>query len=279
MVNKNKLVEKNKEKNKKNKIGLIIKLSIIILVVLLFLVFCCRNKGLTITLNVDNKEYHEITNIKKGDIVEEPKVPEKEGYIFAGWFLGDEKFDFEVPITEDASLTAKWTINQYDVTIKTGTGNIINEKVNHGDILSIPSTPTNFGYKFLGWYSNNEKFNFDTKITSDLVIEAKWTVAYSNYIVEHYLMDNEGKYPSKPIEKETFNERVGNYVTPSVKEYKGYTAPSTKTLRIIDGANAVVKYYYEINSYELTIKGDEGIKEVTGEGTYLYNEKVEINYT
>ena len=118
-----------KEKNKKNKIGLIIKSIIIILIVLLFLVFCCRNKGLTITLNIDNKEYHEITNIKKGDIVSEPKTPIKEGYEFIGWFNGDKEFNFDEPVNESIKLEGKWTINEYDVKIITHVGSIINEKV------------------------------------------------------------------------------------------------------------------------------------------------------
>ena len=279
MKNKGILVEKKEGKNKKNKIGLIIKITIIILIILLFLVFCCRNKGLTITLNVDNKEYHEITNIKKGDIVEKPKIPEKEGYTFAGWFLDEEKFDFELPVTESVSLSAKWEINKYNVTIKTGVGSAINEEIEYGKTVTIPKTPAKSGYKFLGWYSNNQKYDFDSKVTSDLVIEAKWAKDYSNYIVEHYLMNKEENYSNTPYEKETFTGRVDSYVTPDVKEYKGYTAPSNKTVKVIAGANAIIKYYYEINSYNLTIKGDEGIKDITGEGTYFYNDEIEIGFT
>ena len=272
---------KNKErgKNKKSKIGIIAKSIIIIFAVLLFLVFCCRNKGLTITLNVDNKEYHEITNIKKGEIVEEPKNPEKEGHVFAGWFLDGEKFDFEVPITDSIELVAKWDINKYNVTIKTGTGSIINDVVEHNGTINAPKTPTKEGYVFAGWYSNEEKFDFDTKITSDIVIEAKWTKKnYTTYIVEHYLMDKEGNYPSKPTEKEILTGKIDSIVTPTVKDFKGYTSPSVESIKVVINGDATVRYYYSINTYKLTINGDIGVKSVTGDGSYFYGDQVEINY-
>ena len=34
----------------------------------------------------------------------------REGYTFAGWYLGDTKYDFAAPVTGDMTLTAKWTV-------------------------------------------------------------------------------------------------------------------------------------------------------------------------
>lgn len=43
----------------------------------------------------------------KGRYLEEI-VPTKEGYLFLGWFLDEEEFDFSLPILEDVALVAKW---------------------------------------------------------------------------------------------------------------------------------------------------------------------------
>ena len=37
-----------------------------------------------------------------------------------------------------------------------------------------PSTPTRDGYKFIGWYLNGKPFDFSTKITKNITLEARW---------------------------------------------------------------------------------------------------------
>ncbi|MBR3356622.1 MAG: DUF4214 domain-containing protein [Solobacterium sp.] len=43
-----------------------------------------------------------------GHMVPEPEDPEKEGYVFAGWYNGETEYDFTQPVTEDLILKAKW---------------------------------------------------------------------------------------------------------------------------------------------------------------------------
>lgn len=51
----------------------------------------------------------ESIKIKKGGVLETiTAVPTKAGYIFAGWYLDDEPFDYLQTIDEDITLTAKW---------------------------------------------------------------------------------------------------------------------------------------------------------------------------
>src|SRR5690606_15352904 len=49
----------------------------------------------------------EVVEVKDGDKVT-LIIPIKEGFTFLGWFLGEEKFDENTPITEDITLVAKW---------------------------------------------------------------------------------------------------------------------------------------------------------------------------
>lgn len=65
--------------------------------------------------------------------------------------------------------------NTYKVTFNLG-NDILSDvvEVNANKTVSKPSDPTREGYTFEGWYYNGEKFDFSTKITEDIVLEARW---------------------------------------------------------------------------------------------------------
>lgn len=42
------------------------------------------------------------------------------------------------------------------------------------DKASAPDTPVKSGYRFVGWYNGNAKWNFDTPVTENLTLTAKW---------------------------------------------------------------------------------------------------------
>ena len=48
----------------------------------------------------------------------EPAAPEKTGYTFDGWYLGDEKYDFSAAVEQNITLTAKWEKKTYKVVAK-----------------------------------------------------------------------------------------------------------------------------------------------------------------
>ena len=43
-----------------------------------------------------------------GTVSRPPSDPEKSGHTFTGWYLGDEKYNFDTPVTAPLTLTAKW---------------------------------------------------------------------------------------------------------------------------------------------------------------------------
>ena len=44
----------------------------------------------------------------KGTVSRPPSDPEKSGHTFTGWYLDDEKYNFDTPVTAPLTLTAKW---------------------------------------------------------------------------------------------------------------------------------------------------------------------------
>lgn len=62
----------------------------------------------TVTFLVDD-EAVSTAEVVDGKLVAEPAAPKKDGYTFDGWFLGEKKYDFSAPVTEDLTLVAKFT--------------------------------------------------------------------------------------------------------------------------------------------------------------------------
>ena len=46
--------------------------------------------------------------VKKGQSVDEPAAPTRDGYVFDGWYHGTRKWAFSFSVTEDMTLDARW---------------------------------------------------------------------------------------------------------------------------------------------------------------------------
>lgn len=72
----------------------------------LMLVSCA--KKLTITFDTQGGSVIESVEVKKGQKVDKPTDPTKEGYIFIEWQLNGETYDFATKVNEDMTLVALW---------------------------------------------------------------------------------------------------------------------------------------------------------------------------
>ena len=111
--------------------------------------------------------------IRDNELVFEPSIPLKEGYQFDGWYLGDTKYDFRMAVTENMTLNAKWD-KVYNVSIKID-GNEYSYQIKEGDRININklNIPMKDGYNF-NLYSNQELFDLETVINSDLSLEGRY---------------------------------------------------------------------------------------------------------
>ncbi len=103
---------------------------------------------------------------------------ENEGYFFKGWMV-DGKVVSNLNVytfipTADTEITAVFAEVQsggtYHVVIIDGR----EVTVEDGMTLTQPEDPVKEGYKFIGWYVGDEKYDFSEPVTSDLVIEARF---------------------------------------------------------------------------------------------------------
>ena len=135
------------------------------------------------TFTADGTTLAPAQTIDRGGKFTEPAKPPKENHTFAGWYNGDEKFDFDADTTNAPNvleLVAKWEKSKYTVKFVSDHGSFADQTIEYGklietDKLTIPEVE---GYTFDGWYTDNThystKFDFSTPIKSNTTVYAKW---------------------------------------------------------------------------------------------------------
>lgn len=147
------------------------------------------------TFTADGTTFAQPQTINRGEKFTKPTEPSKENHTFAGWYNGDEKFDFNADTTSAPNvlnLVAKWDINKYTVQFVSDHGSFADQTIEHGKPIGTgkPTIPPVEGFTFDGWYTDDTydtEFDFNTPITHDTKVYAKWTAKnYEvSFITEH----------------------------------------------------------------------------------------------
>ena len=163
----------------------VIKYSCIILFAIILIsggiYFYLNKEGYQVVFNSNGGNIIKPLNTGLKRTVEKPDNPTKEGYIFLGWYLDSEKFDFNTKIEENITLTAHWQEEKetvYTLSFDSLGGNVISDiTIKEGEELKSIPTPIKEGYNFIDWYYHNKAFDFKTPITSNMTFIAKYEKA------------------------------------------------------------------------------------------------------
>ena len=135
----------------------------------------------TLTIVKDGK-YHDVIFIFEDGTTKEyviandsylyniPSVPYKKGH------TGVWDSDTSLPITNDIVFNVEYTPNQYTITYDAQGGELeeTTQVVTYGDLIILP-IPTRLDFEFLGWYYNDELFEYSRyEFTKDVILVAKW---------------------------------------------------------------------------------------------------------
>lgn len=134
------------------------------------------------TFTADGTTFAPTQTIDRGGKFTEPAKPPKENHTFAGWYNGDEKFDFDADTTNAPNvleLVAKWEKSKYTVKFVSEHGSFKDQTIKHGGTITTDNLtiPTVEGYTFGGWYTDeahNTKFDFTQPIKHNTTVYAKW---------------------------------------------------------------------------------------------------------
>lgn len=131
-----------------------------------------------VSFDTDGGSYIPPRIAEEGKTIIRPGNPTKENYIFLGWYLNDQEFTFEPPITNNITLTAKWKEKYHQVIFDSGSPETTIQRVEDGQKIVKPADPVQENKTFLGWYLNDELFNFKTAITENITLVAKFKDDY-----------------------------------------------------------------------------------------------------
>ena len=67
-----------------------------------------RGGTFAVTFDIGDGTKTEPTLVEYNNPVPERAAPTKSGHTFTGWYLGEEKYNFDTPVTAPLTLTAKW---------------------------------------------------------------------------------------------------------------------------------------------------------------------------
>lgn len=209
------------------------------------------------------------------------KVPEKDGHTFKGWYLGDNliKEDTIMDLASDHTLTAKWDINKYTLTLDLDGGNLsnINYELDYNSKVNL-DIPTKEGYDFKGWEivsgNGNIENNSYTMGSKNSVIKAKWEIKKFNVILNH---GYDNKTESKEYE---YNSTYGNINEPTRKGYTflGWYLGSTLVTpeMKITNTNHELIAHWEIKYHSLTIDPNGGTLDMELSYVLAYNEQLQL---
>ena len=214
---------------------IIIVIGVILIIACLVIYFIFDNKKYTITFDSDGGSVVEKQIVKRGEKVNKPTDPTRDGYIFIEWDLGSSIYDFSAKVTRNLILKAIWKEQEggkvtYVVNFNTDGGNSIsNQIINKDGTITKPQDPVRDGYKFLGWYSNNVLFDFNTPVTKNLELVAKWEKAKDNSTTGTTTTTKKNDTTSSTTKKtttkknDTTNTTTTKKTTTNTTEAKKYT--------------------------------------------------------
>lgn len=214
---------------------IIIVIGVVLIIACLVAYFIFANKKYTITFDSDGGSVVEKQIVKRGEKVNKPTDPTRDGYIFIEWDLGSSIYDFSAKVTRNLILKAVWKEQEggkvtYVVNFNTDGGNSVsNQIINKDGTITKPQDPVRDGYKFLGWYSNNVLFDFSTPITKNLELVAKWGKAKDNSTTGTTTTTKKNDTTSSTTKKtttkknDTTNTTTTKKTTTTTTEAKKYT--------------------------------------------------------
>lgn len=229
--------------------------SLLVVMFLMLVVGCSKTKTYTITFDTDGGTNVDSVVIEENEKLILPEEPTKEGYNFNGWLLNGNLFNESNSIDKNITLKADW------ITIDTKTYKVVfiynNDtkdleiNVEENKKVSKPTNPTKEGYKFLGWYLDEQKFDFNTEINADIVLLAKWE---KKAVVNNSNSNN--------------NTSNNNNTTNNTSNSDVNKPSDTDKPEEVKSESAKVSYSCYDNSYKLS--GTECIKTLTVNATKQY---------
>lgn len=189
-------------------------------------VACKKSKEYTVSFDSNGGSKVETQTVLENKTVNEPSDPVKPGFTFLEWQYGGKAYDFATPVTQDITLVAEYSIDE-DTELVLVTFDYQNDgkskvvEIAKGYATTEPPVPTKQGYKFVGWYLDDTKFDFSTVITENITLVAKWKADKKVEGTDNSKKGNSSSENLTVNEKNTETINTSLDYTTVVKKYTG----------------------------------------------------------
>ena len=211
------------------------------------------------------------------------------GYVFDKFVdQNNNEVTEDTIITGPISVIPKYTPNNYQVVFNKNNADAEGSMASQTFTYDVEQALSNnaftyTGYHFVEWntnasgtgdsYTNGQSVN-NLLTEGSIDLYAIWTENTDTpYVVYHMKQQINGSY--EQADKDELTGTTGASITPAVKNYEGFTAPSTTTTTISRLGNTEVTYQYTRNQYNLTIVHPEYV-ETDKSGKYYYGEDITV---
>ena len=153
-----------------------------------------------------------------------------------------------------AQITGEVT-GAYTVTFQSEGGSEVASQIRANTPAAQPDNPTKEGHTFIGWYSGESEWDFETPVTADLTLTAKWQL--NQYTIT---FDTAGGSEVAPITQD-----YGTTITAPANPAKtGYTfAGWDKTIpATMPAENITLTARWQVNQYTITFKPENGGQDI-----------------
>jgi uncharacterized repeat protein (TIGR02543 family) len=134
-----------------------------------------------VSLDTAGGSYVPGEDVPSGSIPSRPEDPSRKCDVFAGWFSDaayTTPYSFDEVVSGDTTIYAKWTEKPCLVDFETiCEGTVESQAVAYYAFASVPAAPKCACNVFAGWFADASftiPFDFNSPITSDTTIYAKW---------------------------------------------------------------------------------------------------------
>lgn len=226
----------------------------------------------------------EAQDIKCGSTIKKPNNPTKEGFEFDNWLYNDKIFNFNSKVSDDIIIKASWkeldNVEYIEVSFDSNGGTPVDKtKVIKGGKITSPITPSKKNYKFVGWFLNDEKFDFDSNLTEDILLIAKWKKEESTALNNNNLNKNSKTKTTNDLNKNSktgvSEDKNDKKQDSNSKNIKNTISVSTSSINIYVGTseNFTISYTpVDIDVWSIgCMVGDDSIAHVQGNGNNTYN--------
>ena len=153
-----------------------------------------------------------------------------------------------------AQITGE-VIGAYTVTFQSEGGSEVASQIRANTPAAQPDNPTKEGHTFIGWYNGESEWDFETPVTTGLILTAKWQV---NQYTITFKPENGGQ---DIVIKQDYGTAI---TAPANPTKTGYTfAGWDKTIpTTMPAGNMTITAQWQVNQYTITFKPENGGQDI-----------------